>query len=413
VDKKHWADMYAYLKALGVKQLITGTQLEYGSVSAQAKMDFCDAHSYWDHPVFPNFGWDLSDWFMHNQPIIMQLEASPLMNLATKRVAGKPFTVSEYGHTWINAYSAEGGVLSSIIAAFQGWDGIYPFDWDNTGEYKENQPLFNFFNIRDNPVQMAHQIACNNLITRDYVKQDKLLLLPLNEEKELELFKKYQNAYNFGFNGLGYDLRLALINQTGIDLSGDAPLPQTKAIDSNLKKYQRVLGDDFIFYIKTDIDKPYLSAKMGNTSILTGFFKTNESYPFGKYSIRFDDLQIDWATVSMTLIEEDEFVETHLLAITGAMKNTEMQLQSIFDDKITLNNQGINTYGKSPILCETIPCQLLLGNTQDMVVYPLDNRGERMCGEDGEPIKLTADKVGLLLLQPTIWYEVEIYKKTE
>ena len=43
--------MYRFLKdELGVRSLVSGTQLGYSPVGIQAGLDYIDAHAYWNHP---------------------------------------------------------------------------------------------------------------------------------------------------------------------------------------------------------------------------------------------------------------------------------------------------------------------------------------------------------------------------
>jgi len=46
VEAKYWDEMYRFLKDdIKVKQVVSGTQVEYGSIHAQAKMDYIDYHA--------------------------------------------------------------------------------------------------------------------------------------------------------------------------------------------------------------------------------------------------------------------------------------------------------------------------------------------------------------------------------
>ena len=58
-ESQYWSEMYSFLKdELEVQSLVCGTQLSYSPIRIQAAMDFIDAHSYWQHPVFPGrLGW--------------------------------------------------------------------------------------------------------------------------------------------------------------------------------------------------------------------------------------------------------------------------------------------------------------------------------------------------------------------
>jgi hypothetical protein len=82
-------------------------------------MDFIDAHRYWgnreamtDHP-----------------------DEATLFYLAGLRLAGKPFTVSEYNHAvgrhWPGDYRAESVPMIASFAAAQDWDGVWLFHYND------------------------------------------------------------------------------------------------------------------------------------------------------------------------------------------------------------------------------------------------------------------------------------------
>jgi hypothetical protein len=412
LDKKHWADMYSLLKdEIKVKQPVTGTQLEYGSVHAQGKMDFCDIHSYWDHPVFPNIAWNAQDWFCHNQPLIISLAASPLLNMATKRIANKPFVCSEYDHTWVNRYSGEGLPLLAVFAARQGWDGILPFCWG--GSEAETAQMTGWFEMWNNPVKLAHMAAVNNLIRRDFNKspEEDMIVLPLSEETELELMKEHQNTYNFGFKGLGIDFRHALTRPCGIDLTGTSALPLLSAIPENKNGFSdKKDGNYFQYTGGSNTGKCWLSAMSGETAVFTGFVSDEQKYPFGGGTIEFGETNMGWATVTMTLIFENEWKKRYLLAATGSMQNTDQQYQIIHNNKVTLNDAGIDTTGTAPILCEVLSACVSIKSDSQVTYYVLDGKGSRTSNFIADKTEAGLWEVTLKPDYGTIWYELEADK---
>ena len=219
IEAKYWDEMYRYLKdEIKVRQPVSGTQLEYGSTHAQAAMDYCDIHAYWNHPVFPGRAWDMNNWYLHNRALVNSLDREILPQLATKRVAGKPFTVSEYNHPFPNQYAAEGFPILAAFGAFQDWDGIFPFAYSHTNN-PEPQMAGSFFDTCGNTVQMAHMIACQTLFNAK-IEVD-TMIAPMSADKEREIFLRERGPYGFGCRGLGLDPRLALTNRVAVDVSGE------------------------------------------------------------------------------------------------------------------------------------------------------------------------------------------------
>ncbi len=97
IDDRYFTTIYDFLKNdLGCKHPIKGTQAnsDYSSLFTQAKCDFLDVHGYWK---LPRIAADGKKWTFSNLPMV-NARGSSLVSLASCRVKGKPFNVSEYGH---------------------------------------------------------------------------------------------------------------------------------------------------------------------------------------------------------------------------------------------------------------------------------------------------------------------------
>src|SRR3989440_1172103 len=155
-DQKYFASMRDFLKKnLGVKCPITGT-IALGPLGAltQSQMDFVDAHSYWDHPHFPRRQWDMKDWEIKNTAMSDVPTSSALWGLASSRIAGKPFTVTEYNHAAPNEYQAECIPMIASFAAMQDWDAVFLFAYSHNNKY-EKPKMESFFDIEGNPLKMT------------------------------------------------------------------------------------------------------------------------------------------------------------------------------------------------------------------------------------------------------------------
>ena len=128
-------EMRAYLKdELHVQALVICSQIDYGGLTGlnrERTMDFADGHAYWQHPDFPgDAGWDSARWTIRNTPQLAEFgdrAFAELGNLAWVRVAGKPFTVSEYDHPAPSEFACEMYPEIASFAARQDWDIVYPF----------------------------------------------------------------------------------------------------------------------------------------------------------------------------------------------------------------------------------------------------------------------------------------------
>ena len=118
-------EMREQVRALGVTAPVICGQASWGTVTGVARelqSDYIDDHQYWDHPS----GWrDPATMHAHGKPLVDELGgANPLAEFARWRVAGLPFSVSEFNHCAPNPHRAEGLPLLATIAALQDWDAL-------------------------------------------------------------------------------------------------------------------------------------------------------------------------------------------------------------------------------------------------------------------------------------------------
>jgi hypothetical protein len=414
IETKYWDEMYRFLKdEIKVKQPVSGTQLEYGSTHAQAKMDYCDIHAYWNHPHFPGQAWDGNNWYLRNIALVNHLDKQILPNLATKRVYGKPFTVSEYNHPYPNQYAAEGLPLLAAFGAFQGWDGIFAFDYSSSNN-PEPKKATGFFDTTGNTVQMAHMIACHALFCNGYNKDaDKeIIVAPLTAEKEREIFKQDRRVSRLGFSGLDLDTRIVLTKPVAIDVSGNIKeLPKLQEIPKDQKKFGYPAsgkGETLILYNMQQQEKGFVTVINNGASLFTGFVTEGKKYPFFAGTVQFGKTNLGWATLSAVTLSATKYGETFLLAATGETTNTDMKLESLGDDKITVGNR----WGREPVLCEGIAAEITFKNSagrRTVKFWSLDESGNR---KQELPVKKNNNNFTLELKPEykTIWYEIEVIK---
>ncbi|HEY4299527.1 MAG TPA: hypothetical protein VGM73_01555 [Candidatus Didemnitutus sp.] len=158
--ERHFTDeMRRYLKEdLGVKALIVCTPIDYGGLTGlnrEQEMDFADGHEYWQHPDFPG-GWSTEHWSIRNTPELKALSArgfGVLGALALVRVAGKPFTVSEFDHPAPSEYVCEMYPTVATFGGRQDWDAVYPFAVGLYGAANPDGRISDFFDQLHHPAK--------------------------------------------------------------------------------------------------------------------------------------------------------------------------------------------------------------------------------------------------------------------
>lgn len=155
VEKDYFDGMYAFIKKdLGCRALVTGT-IVFGPASlyTQSGMDYIDGHAYWQHPQFPGRPWDPANWIVEQQSMVDHPEQATLMRLASERLAGKPFTVSEYNHPAPNDSQAQCVPMIASFAAAQDWDGIWLYSYLHRAGDVQRDFFDSFFDMDANPAK--------------------------------------------------------------------------------------------------------------------------------------------------------------------------------------------------------------------------------------------------------------------
>lgn len=425
IEKTYWVGMYNYIKSLGAKQPVTGTQLQYGYWNVQAQLDYCDIHAYWNHPVFPGRPWDGNNWYVRNRALVNAPadKSSTLNRLAAVRVMNKPLTVSEYDHPFPNPYCAEGNLMAYSIAAFQDWSGIFQFAWRHNNEY--DPPICNaFFDMASNVGKTAHLPACYGIFARADVKaagfnQVQAPIMTIDKEKNVMANCLYGYHRNLDALGLNYSLPWAV--RTGVVLPDTAGViyGQTNMTE-NINAIPERLGGMDAKWIRSETgelycdfqtpDKGFFTVSAPKAKAFTGFvnsrtFDLGALSGFGKVTLKPAKTRQDWITFTMVEAKPNRY----LIAATGLVVNTDMDLEDLGEGRWTCGNR----WGKAPTLCEGVPASLIIdsvSNADSVTVYALDGAGNRV-----ETVPVRREGKGIVIeLDPkykTVWYEMVINPK--
>lgn len=438
LERQYWHGMYRFLKEeLGVRSLVSGTQLSYSPPYIQAGLDYIDAHSYWQHPHFPGRPWDPANWTVRNIALVNS-PGGTLAGLAERRILGHAFTVSEYNHPAPNVYAAEGFPMLAAFAAFQGWDAIYSFCYSHNRNFEPRQ-ITGFFDIKSDPSRLVHSPACAAMFLRgDVQPAQKTYGVPLSLKQERQNLREQQNAWSVTAHQFGLDRQWSLLHAIGMSLVD--PIPSSSGLssrgiispDTGADKAAGSQKPDpgaepasqtglptlaprtttFVSdtgQLRWDMTVPnagYFAVDTPRSKLFTGFVR-GRTFRLGEVELRIGRTRLDWATVSMTVLEGESFRGPGriLVAATGWVQNTGAVLKELGERQVTLGKQ----WGQEPVLCEGIPAELVIPASPDRVkFYALDESGRR-----GQPIPVEKSPTGeaLLRLGPqykTLWYEVQI-----
>ena len=152
-QKAFLEDMYQFLRGIGVKVPICGTNLELtaGDLWASQNMDFMNDHAYWGASAMPN-----SFWYPNTQSLIRQPLSSGtpfLGEIVHSRLHDKPIVCTEWSVVYPNVYRQEAYPFVAAYTAYQNFDAMFSFDW--SGAYLPN--------LKD--VIKSHRIVCLSQMT--------------------------------------------------------------------------------------------------------------------------------------------------------------------------------------------------------------------------------------------------------
>jgi hypothetical protein len=139
---------------------LVDTQIAWGgftSLVRERQMEYADAHQYWNHPIFLGSDWDPKNYRVDRKALVNEAGGSwgTLGDLASWRIVGKPYSVSEYNHPAPNDFQVEMMPLYAAYAAYQDWDAIYTFAWEGTGTGVKNDQYESYFDMARNPSKSA------------------------------------------------------------------------------------------------------------------------------------------------------------------------------------------------------------------------------------------------------------------
>ncbi len=400
-EKKYWNGLYGYLKNdLGLKSVVSGTQLRYTSPFLQANLDYVDIHSYWCHPSPVNPEWEIENVSMVNS-------LNNVYEMAGQRVEGKPFTVSEYNHPFPNQYGAEGQPMLRAYGRLQDWDGVFQYTYNHRLDF-EPQAMTYFFDMIARTDVLAHMPACAAIYLRGDVRSaNEAIVSKINHSAyfdSLSISKKVR----VGIDAAGFDPRLGLIHKTSVELT-ENPVEQLLPVTEITEKQKIITSDTG--ELTWNMEKEgagYWIVNTANTKLFTGF-PEGRTIDFGDIKLNIGNTRLGWATISLVSKNATGFggsgnAANILLAATGLIENKGMVIEKTAESKIKLTDWGTGPTQAEGILA-TIEFPSRVEKTKCFV---LDNRGDRI---EEIPVNKFGDKICEITIKPeyqTIWYEIVV-----
>jgi hypothetical protein len=406
LEVKHEEDLRDYLRTeLKTQQPIIGSQPLYGGLSGvwrDSHMDVVDMHSYWAHPALKNGGWETAT--VTNIPMVTYPNGGVLRMFAAHRVAGKPFTITEFNECPPNEFRAEGLPMLASYAAWQDWDALVLFDYNDNRD-RWNEPVFSsFFRMQNDPAMLAmFPIAANIFLRGDLTPAPakSTLLIPTNNYPALAArYLDTWTAMKTLRQDEGYLGDSVLSSQWSLQFSPG----QEMAVEDNSLSL-----DKSTFPIQWKLPAAQNGLYTVNTpasKIIIGAFDHPPSQPLAipGFQLSLGQTQNNFIAATLTALDNQPIQQSSkvLLTLAGNFTNTDFTWNS---------DHSVQYWGHAPMLAEGIPATVQIATDKPAVaVYALDATGKR---KNSVPSHLENHQVIFTVDsgQKTIWYEISTGNK--
>jgi hypothetical protein len=390
---------------LKVKANICETQAYYSGAQGvwrEARVsDFDDMHSYWEHPDFPGKSWSSTNWSIRNSSMTTDRNTGRLFWFAAHRIAGKPLTISEYDHPAPSFFCAEMFPMLTSFAAFQDFDGIYHFTFD---EPYDKGRIDNFFSSAGHPLKQIFVPAGAVLFRMGAVSPgEHVIRLGLPEKAVLDnmirsgdKIRLHTSNMNEVWKEAGGYPAMSVLNRLEVDVDA--------AVEGLSEKVTRTDGpweseNGQIIWDNRDsvnsvykINAPAVKAAIG--------YIGGKKIDLGDITIAMDTTRYNWATITVSALDGKPLAgsERILIAASGRVENTDWKWNA---EKTTLGGE----WGKAPTLAEGIPALLVFRNMEKIRVQSLDPAGNPVA-EIPVTGKGNEQKFGIGAQYKTLWYIV-------
>lgn len=407
-EADHWNNMRTYLKKdLGVMAPVTSTQVSYSQPSTFDGMDFYDNHAYWLHPTIGVF------WKQNTAPMVNEPNGGTLPGLASRRFAGKPYTISEYNHPYPSFYGAEGQPMLHAYAAFQGWDGVFAYSWNNRIN-EEPQSMEYFFSYAARTDCLAHFNACAAMFLRGDVQEGEdgvTAIVPLKAFEDEWVKKPTRNGDIITLikDGTGMTKQDMLLHKTTVDVHAD----KSVAVKTSESAAVKISDTKQIEWNNEDPENGMFMVKTPNVKVFSGFPKGRTADLGDGVTLNIGKTKLGWATISLTSKEGSGFEKgTSLLVATGYTHNKDAKFKRELDkdgNPTTTISSRWYDWGTGPMMTEGIPATVTLPSAAEATTcWALDESGARKVevpvtkGADGKAVVEIGQKY------QTVWYEISV-----
>ncbi|MCH5376328.1 MAG: glycoside hydrolase family 5 protein, partial [Planctomycetes bacterium] len=180
---------------IGCQMPVADTQVSYGGVAGVLReamlCDYVDIHGYWQHPQYTrDAAGRVTAFRIPNTSQVAAKDGGTLSRMGVYRIAGRPFSVSEYNTPAPNDYGAELFPLFTAIASLQDWDAFYSYTYRDFGKDYEDTFIRKYFHLIGRANVLVHAPASSMAFRTGLIAASKhgaQCQIPVDQVPELTL----------------------------------------------------------------------------------------------------------------------------------------------------------------------------------------------------------------------------------
>lgn len=323
---------------LGLRSMLLGSQVTFGGLAGVLReaeiSDFIDAHGCWSS---------------ENQSQIRAPDLGSLGKLASYRVFGRPFMVSEYGTAAPSAYAAEMFPLLIGIAGLQDWDALFAFAYADQKREYEPQRINGIFDLAGHPAKLAFLSTAAAAFRRGLVAPG-LARVELSVPAQPSALPYAEDALPNLWGGQGVPPTMAAIRQLGITLragAGDVTAGRAAPVSGVLgSDTGELLWDTQGKHARFSIDAPSLKAVCG--------WLSSSALAFNGINFEFPEFSPGFACASLLSLDEAPIAAARrlLFSVSGLVRNAQLPQSRTPNE--------LSPFGAGPALAQYVPISVTL-----------------------------------------------------
>ena len=371
------------------KMPVADTQVSYGGVAGVRReatlSDYVDIHGYWEHPHYTrNEAGQVTAFRIANTSQVAAKDGGTLARMGVCRIAGRPFSISEYNTPAPNDHGAELLPLFTAVAGLQDWDAFYSYTYRDFGKDYENTFVRSYFHLIGRANVLVHAPACSLAFRSGLIAvsaEGAECRIPVDRVPELTL---QTGTVGDVWRTLGGDPATVWLRKTTVALA-EAGGKATLRGDATAPQRIRASNTGQIRWHPSDPDGAWFSLDAPAVRFLIGHLG-GRSFEAG--DVRITVLDRPWpravpayACISLVALDGKPLSASQriLLAASARTENTGMPWN---EDRTGFTS---GDWGQSPTLSEAVPMDLTVPGTpvQAWRVTPAGRKAEELPMDNG------------------------------